>query len=80
MFDFEELVGYCAHCGVHVHYTHARGKLLGVHIGVYQPWYSVLFSNTWSNQSISLPNPSTKLVFDCPSLWQNCYYFVTNIL
>jgi hypothetical protein len=37
MFDFEELVGYCAHCGVHVHYTHARGKLLGVHIGVYQP-------------------------------------------
>jgi len=28
------------------HYTHARGKLLGVHIGVYQPWYSVLFSNT----------------------------------
>jgi len=21
--------------------------VLGVHIGVYQPWYSVLFSNTW---------------------------------
>jgi len=20
---------------------------LGVHIGVYQPWYSVLISNTW---------------------------------
>jgi len=20
---------------------------LGVHIGVYQPWYSVQFSNTW---------------------------------
>jgi len=35
---------------------------LGVHIGVYQPWYSVQFGNTWSNQSISLPNPSTKLV------------------
>jgi len=62
------------------HYTHARGKLLGVHIGVYQPWYSVQFGNTWSNQSISLPNPSTKLVLDCPSLWQNCYYFVTNNL
>jgi len=29
------------------HYTHARGKLSGVHIGVYQPWYSVLISNTW---------------------------------
>ena len=28
------------------HYTHARGKLLGVHIGVYQPWYSVQFGNT----------------------------------
>jgi len=26
---------------------HARGKLLGVHIGVYQSWYSVQFSNTW---------------------------------
>jgi len=25
----------------------ALGNLLGVHIGVYQPWYSVLFSNTW---------------------------------
>jgi len=22
------------------------GTVLGVHIGVYQPWYSVLFSNT----------------------------------
>jgi len=21
------------------HYTHARGKLLGVHIGVYKPYY-----------------------------------------
>jgi len=29
------------------HYTHARGKLLGVHIGVYQPRYSVLIINTW---------------------------------
>jgi len=27
--------------------TRARGKLSGVHIGVYQPWYSVLISNTW---------------------------------
>jgi len=57
-----------------------RGKLLGIHIGVYQPWYSVLFSNTWSNQCIFLPEPSTKLVLDCPSLWQNCYYFVTKVL
>jgi len=56
------------------------GGNLGVHIGVYQPWYSVLFSNTYSNQSISLPNPSTKLVLDCPSLWHFCYYFVTNNL
>jgi len=22
---------------------------VGVHIGVYQPWYSVQFGNTWSN-------------------------------
>jgi len=28
------------------HYTHARGNLSGVHIGVYQPWYSVQFCNT----------------------------------
>ncbi len=28
------------------HYTYARGKLSGVHIGVYQSWYSVLFSST----------------------------------
>ena len=29
------------------HYTHARGNLLGVHIGVYQPLYSQsLFINS----------------------------------
>jgi len=60
--------------------THEGSKLIGVHIGAYQPWYSVLFSNTYSNQSISLPNPSTKLVLDCPSLWHFCYYFVTSII
>ena len=46
---------------------------LGVHIGVYQPWYSVKFSNTWSNQSVSLLNASTKLVLDCP-------FFVAKLL
>ena len=27
---------------------------LGVHIGVYQPWYSVLFGNTWYKEFIYL--------------------------
>ena len=62
-----------------IFYTWILRGDLGVHIGVYRPWNSVLFSNTWSNQSIFLLNPSTKLVLDCLSLWQNCYYFVTYI-
>jgi len=30
------------------------GTVLGVHIGVYQPWYSVLFSNTWYKWQVEL--------------------------
>ena len=40
---FPTLVGMNRHLPLLV----MRGKLLGVHIGVYQPWYSVLFGNTW---------------------------------
>jgi len=30
-----------------ISYTGILSVNLGVHIGVYQPWYSIQFSNTW---------------------------------
>jgi len=59
LIDLEELVGGLCKFWSLTHYTLARGNFLGVYIGVYQPWYSVQFSNNCSNQSISLPNPSS---------------------
>ena len=51
---------------------------LGVHVGVYKKRHLEHISNTLYKWLIFTSNPVTKLVLDYPSLWQNCYYFVTH--
>ena len=60
--------------------TRARGEKSGVPMGVYKKLHlahirKILdISVEYSYQNV------TKLVLDYPSLWQNCYYFVTNYI